>query len=324
MLSPATLRQLLDRHEADRAAATVVTAMFDRPYGYGRIVRNGGDISKVVEERDASESERAIREVNAGIYAFDVAPLFDAIRGIGAHNAQGEYYLPDLVSIYRRRGLSVSTVTVENPDEIRGINSRSELAEVAAVMRQTKNAELMAAGVTLVDPATTYISNDVTVGADTVIHPNVYLEGRTAIGQGCELHAGVRIVDSTLGDRVTVRNYCVIADSTVATGAMLGPFAHLRPASHVGEGAHVGNFVELKKSTLGAGSKASHLDVPRRRHHRRQRQHRRRHHHLQLRRPDQAADSDRGRRLHRQRLGPRRAGDRRRRRVRRRGFDDRR
>ena len=259
MLSPSTLRRLLDRHEADHAAATVLTAMFNRPYGYGRIVRNGGDISKVVEERDASESERAIREVNAGIYAFDVAPLFDAIRGIGAHNAQGEYYLPDLVSIYRRRGLSVSTVTVENPDEIRGINSRSELAEVAAVMRQTKNAELMAAGVTLVDPATTYISNDVTVGADTVIHPNVYLEGRTAIGQGCELHAGVRIVDSTLGDRVTVRNYCVIADSTVATGAMLGPFAHLRPASHVGEGAHVGNFVELKKSTLGAGSKASHL-----------------------------------------------------------------
>jgi bifunctional UDP-N-acetylglucosamine pyrophosphorylase/glucosamine-1-phosphate N-acetyltransferase len=197
--------------------------------------------------------------VNAGIYAFDVAPLFDAIRGIGPHNAQGEYYLPDLVSIYRRRGLGVSTVTVENPDEIRGINSRSELAEVAAVMRQTKNAELMAAGVTLVDPATTYISNDVTVGADTVIHPNVYLEGRTAIGQGCELHAGVRIVDSTLGDRVTVRNYSVIAESTVATGAMLGPFAHLRPASHVGEGAHVGNFVELKKSTLGPGSKASHL-----------------------------------------------------------------
>ncbi len=259
LLSPATLRALLDRHQADRAAATVVTATLDRPFGYGRIVRNGDVIAKIVEERDASESERAIREVNSGIYAFDLAVLFDAIRAIGAHNSQGEYYLPDLVGIYRRRGLGVSTVSVENPNEIRGINSRSELAEVAAIVRQTKNAELMAAGVTLVDPSTTYISNDVVVGADTVIHPNVYLEGRTVVGQGCELHAGVRIVDSTLGDRVTIRNYCVIAESTIAAGAFLGPFAHLRPASHVGEDAHVGNFVELKKSTLGPGSKASHL-----------------------------------------------------------------
>ena len=259
LLSGATLRALLARHEADQAAATVVTATLDRPYGYGRIVRNGAGIAKVVEQRDASDAEQAITEVNAGIYAFDLPPLFDAIRSIGAQNSQGEYYLPDLVGIYRRRGLAVSTVSVGDANEIRGINSRSELAEVAAIVRQTKNAELLAAGVTLVDPSTTYISSDVTVGADTVIHPNVYLEGRTVVGQGCELHAGVRIVDSTVGDRVTVRNYCVITDSTIAADAVLGPFAHVRPASHVGEGAHVGNFVELKRTTLGAGSKASHL-----------------------------------------------------------------
>jgi bifunctional UDP-N-acetylglucosamine pyrophosphorylase / glucosamine-1-phosphate N-acetyltransferase len=259
LLAVGTLRQLIERHQADQAAATVLTAMVERPYGYGRILRSAGRIARVVEERDASPAEGKIREINAGIYAFDIGPLFEALRGIASHNAQGEYYLPDLVSIYRKRRLTVSTVTVPNADEIRGINSRSELAGVARTVRQTKNEELMAAGVTLVDPATTYVDSDVDVGADTVIHPNVYLEGRTTIGRASEIHSGVRIVDSTLGDRVTVRNHSVITHSRVAADAELGPFAHLRPGSDVREGAFVGNFVELKKTTLGAGSKASHL-----------------------------------------------------------------
>jgi bifunctional UDP-N-acetylglucosamine pyrophosphorylase / glucosamine-1-phosphate N-acetyltransferase len=259
LLSVETLRQLVERHQADRAAATVVTAVVDRPYGYGRIVRSAGRIVRIVEERDASAAERQIREINAGVYAFDIGPLFEALRGIASQHAQGEYYLPDLVGIYRRRRKAVSTVTVPDADRIRGINSRSELAEVARTVRQTKNEELMAAGVTLVDPATTYVEPDVDVGADTVIHPNVYLEGRTTIGRASEIHSGVRIVDSTLGDRVTVRNHSIITDSKVASDAVLGPFAHLRPGSDVGEGAHVGNFVELKKTALGAGSKASHL-----------------------------------------------------------------
>jgi bifunctional UDP-N-acetylglucosamine pyrophosphorylase / glucosamine-1-phosphate N-acetyltransferase len=259
LLRAATLAQLVERHVADEAAATALTAIVERPYGYGRIVRHGGRITRIVEERDASETERCIKEVNSGVYVLALAPLFEALRGIASQNAQGEYYLPDLVGIYRRRRLPVSTITVPGADEIRGINSRSELAEVARIVRQTKNEELMAAGVTLVDPATTYVEPDVVVGADTVIHPNVYLEGRTTIGRASEVHSGVRIVDSTLGDRVTVRNHCIIADSTVAADAVLGPFAHLRPGSEVGEGAHVGNFVELKKTRLGAGSKASHL-----------------------------------------------------------------
>ncbi len=259
LLRPETLRRLLEVHRAEGAAATVLTAMATRPYGYGRIVRSGGRIARIVEERDASAAERKIKEINAGIYVFELAPLFPAMRKIAASNAQGEYYLTDLVGLYRRRHLAVETVVLEDTTEIRGINSRIELAEVAALVRQGKNEELMGRGVTIVDPATTYIEQDVEVGADTVIHPGVHLEGRTRVGAACEIHAGVRIVDSTIGDRVVVNNYCVITESTVATAARVGPFAHIRPGSEVGHDARVGNFVELKKTVLGEGSKANHL-----------------------------------------------------------------
>jgi bifunctional UDP-N-acetylglucosamine pyrophosphorylase / glucosamine-1-phosphate N-acetyltransferase len=222
-------------------------------------VRSGGRIARIVEERDASAAEREIREINSGIYAFDLAPLFPALRQIAAANAQGEYYLTDLVTIYRERGLLVETVQVDDPDEIRGINSRADLAEVSAIVRKNRNDDLMAAGVTLEDPATTYVGADVEVGPDTILHPGVSLEGRTRVGAGCEIHSGVRIVDSTLGDRVIVLNFCLITGSEVAAGVSIGPFAHLRPESRVGQGARIGNFVELKKTVLGAGSKANHL-----------------------------------------------------------------
>jgi bifunctional UDP-N-acetylglucosamine pyrophosphorylase/glucosamine-1-phosphate N-acetyltransferase len=259
MLSADTLQQLVDRHERMGASATVVTAVVDNPHGYGRIVRSGQRIARIVEERDASPAEREIHEINSGIYAFALDGLFDAIRGIAAENAQREYYLPDLVAIYRAKGLEVETLTVTNADEIRGINSRAELAETSRVMRERKNAALMAAGVTLEDPATTYVGSDVTVGPDTVLHPNVSLEGSTRIGAGCEIHSGARIVDSRIADGVTVLNHCVITQSTLDAGASVGPFAHLRAHSHVRERAKAGNFVELKNTALGAGSKAMHL-----------------------------------------------------------------
>jgi len=260
LLSSSTLQRLVSQHEEARAAATVVTAHLDRPYGYGRIVRADGQVARIVEERDASPAERTIHEINAGVYAFELEPLYPALHSIASQNSQGEYYLTDLITVYRRRKLPVASITVENAAEIRGINSRTELAEVGALVRQKKNEELMAAGVTLVDPATTYIDADVAVGRDTVIHPNVYLEGSTRIGAACEIHAGVRIVNSALGDHVTVLNYCVITDSVIDAEAQIGPFAHFRPGgSQVGKGAHIGNFVELKKTTMGAGSKASHL-----------------------------------------------------------------
>jgi bifunctional UDP-N-acetylglucosamine pyrophosphorylase / glucosamine-1-phosphate N-acetyltransferase len=259
LLSTETLRRLIAVHVEKGAAATLVTTILERPFGYGRIVREGGRVQRIVEERDASPEERAVREINAGVYAFDLGPLFDALKSIAPENAQGEYYLTDLVTVYRRRGLEVETLLVEDSRELQGINSRTELAEVSAVMRQARNEQLMAAGVTIEDPASTYIGPDVTVGADTVIHPNVYLEGRTTIGTACEIHANVRIVDSTIEDRATILNFCVITGSRVASGANVGPFSHLRPGSEVGEEAHVGNFVELKKTALGRGSKANHL-----------------------------------------------------------------
>jgi bifunctional UDP-N-acetylglucosamine pyrophosphorylase/glucosamine-1-phosphate N-acetyltransferase len=259
LLSPNTLRRLLATHRGSGAAATVVTATVDRPYGYGRVVRTRGRIVRIVEERDASPTQRQIKEINSGIYAFDLAPLFDALRGIASQNAQGEFYLTDLIAIYRRRKLTVETLLVENAQEIRGINSRSELAEVSRLVRQKKNEELMAAGVTFIDPATTYVDPEAQIAADTVLHPGVVIEGRTRIGTACEIQAYVRISDSEIGDRVTINSFCLISGAQVATGAALGPFAHLRPGTSVGEKAKIGNFVELKNTTLGARSKANHL-----------------------------------------------------------------
>lgn len=259
LLTAGTLRALVDTHREAGAACTVVTATLARPFGYGRIVRSGGRVARIVEERDASPREKAITEINSGIYAFDLAGVFDALEGVGRTNAQGEYYLPDLVAIYRRQKRVVATWPVANADEIRGINSRAELAEVSRMVRQQKNEELMAAGVTLVDPATTYVDADVVVGPDTVLHPCVFLEGSTRVGSACEIHSGSRLVNATIGDRVTVRNHSVVTDATVKAGAVVGPFAHLRPGTEVGEQARVGNFVELKKTTLGPGAKANHL-----------------------------------------------------------------
>ena len=259
LLTSGALRALLDTHVEAGAAATVLTANLPRPFGYGRIVRSGGRISKIIEERDASDAQRKITEINSGIYAFAIEPLFKALDSIRTANTQGEYYLPDLVAIYRKQRKPVITHTVQGADEIRGINSRTELAEVSKMVRQHKNEELMAAGVTLIDPATTYIDADVEVGSDTVIHPCVFLEGKTRIGAACEIHAGSRIVNSTIGDRVCVRNHTVISDSTLASGVVVGPFAHLRPGSEVAEDAHIGNFVELKKTVMGKGAKANHL-----------------------------------------------------------------
>jgi bifunctional UDP-N-acetylglucosamine pyrophosphorylase/glucosamine-1-phosphate N-acetyltransferase len=259
LLSAKTLKTLADRHESTGAAASIVTAIVDEPHGYGRVVRAGREIARIVEERDATTAEREIHEVNAGIYAFALDGLFEALAGIATANDQGERYLPDIVALYRKRGLGVEALTVTDADEIRGINSRLELAAVSRIARQTKNRALMVAGVTLEDPATTYVDPQVEVGPDTIVHPGVSLEGHTMIGTGCEIHSGVRIVDSHLGDRVTIHNNCVIVGSTVENEAAIGPFAHLRRDVIVSARARVGNFVELKNTVLGTGSKSMHL-----------------------------------------------------------------
>ena len=259
MLTAKTLKTLVQRHEAAGAAATVVTAVLEDPSGYGRIVRSGEQIARIVEERDATPAEREIREINSGIYVFALDGLFDAVRSIASTNAQNEFYLTDLVAVFRKRGQIVETLKVSDANEIRGINSRRELAEVSRAVRQQKALSLMADGVTIEDPATTYIDRDVTIGRDTVVHPCVFIEGRTTIGANCEIHSGVRLVDAQLGDRVVVHNHCVITNAKIADDAAVGPFAHLRNDADVREKARVGNFVELKKTVLGAGSKSMHL-----------------------------------------------------------------
>lgn len=259
LLTANTMKTLVDSHISREAAATVVTAVVEQPQGYGRIVRSGGQIARIVEERDATPGEREIREINSGIYAFALDGLADALRQVATGNAQREYYLPDLVAIYSGTGRRVETLSVLDADEIRGINSRMELEEVSRIVRSHKNHALMAGGVTIEDSATAFIDRDVAVGTDTIIHPGVSLEGTTTIGGGCEIHSGARIVDSRIGDGVIVYNHCVITGSTIAADARIGPFAHLRPNADVRAGAKVGNFVEIKNTVLGAGSKASHL-----------------------------------------------------------------
>jgi bifunctional UDP-N-acetylglucosamine pyrophosphorylase / glucosamine-1-phosphate N-acetyltransferase len=259
LLRAATVQTLLDHHVHTASAMTVLTACVDNPRGYGRIVRSGEGIARIVEEKDASSAEREIREINSGIYAFDLDGLFAAVHGIAAENAQREYYLTDLVQIYRQRGRTVETVAVADSSEVLGINSRSELAGVNRLMREAKNAQLMSDGVTIIDPATTYVDAAVQVGADTVLHPGVCLEGQTIIGSGCEIHSWVRLVDARIGNRTTILNHCVLTNVSVGHDVSVGPFAHLRNETVVGAGAKVGNFVEMKKTELGERSKAMHL-----------------------------------------------------------------
>ena len=260
LLQANTLSRLLDHHRARKAAATILTTDLSEPYGYGRIVRDaGGAVTRIVEERDASGDERKITEINSGIYAFDLAPLFSSIQQLATDNSQGEYYLTDLVAMYRQRGLTVETLNLDSPAELRGVNSRADLAELSAVVRQRRNQEAMLAGVTLEDPASTFIDADVQIGADTILGPGVVLQGGTQLGERCRIEAGTRISDSTVGSDVIVLDHSLILGSRVGHGARIGPFAHLRPDSVVGNEAHVGNFVELKKTTLGTKSKANHL-----------------------------------------------------------------
>ncbi len=259
LITKASLEQLVAVRREHRASLVVATADLADPSSYGRVVRSDGALLRIVEDRDATPAERAITEINSGIYAFALTSLFEALHGLGTSNAQGEYYLPELVDVYRKTGRVVLAEQLGDPDEIRGINTRAELAAAARLLQDRINGALMAAGVTLVDPATAYIGPDVTIGPDTIVHPFVFLEGRTAIGAQCELHAGTRVMGSTLGARVTVFNHTVISESKIGDDVHVGPFARIRPHTTLGARSHVGNFVEVKKSTVGDGTKIGHL-----------------------------------------------------------------
>ena len=259
LLSAETLERLVDHHESRGAAATVLTAIVDRPHGYGRVLRQGGKVKRIVEDRDATDDEKNIAEINTSVYCFDARRLWAALAEVRSDNDQGEYYLTDVIGILARGGSRVEAMPVADASEALGVNDRGQLAAVAAIQRRRIVERLMEGGVTILDPATAYIEDTVTIGADTVVYPNVVIEGTTSIGGGSVIGAGCQISGSRLDERVILKPYCVLTDSVVEEDAQLGPFCHLRPQSHIGARARVGNFVELKKSRLGRGAKANHL-----------------------------------------------------------------
>jgi len=256
-----TLSSFIDAfRKEDEPILSVLTTAVDHPSGYGRIVRNArGLLDRIVEEKDANEEERLIREINTGIYCVKASFLTEGLKEIQKENAQGEYYLTDLVEIARTRGLKCSAYQVKDPAEVMGINTRVDLAIANEVLRQEKVRDLMLSGVTVVDPRTAYVDRTVAVGRDTVLYPNCTLQGSTVIGQRCIIEPNVKISDSILGDEVTIRANCVITESKMENGVTIGPFAHLRPLTDVKTKAKIGNFVEVKKSVIGRGSKANHL-----------------------------------------------------------------
>jgi len=255
-----TLRSFIDTFWQNESILSVLTAVVENPFGYGRILRNPeGWLEKIVEERDASEVERLIREINTGIFCVKASFLIEGLKEIGQENAQGEYYLTDLVEIAGKRGSRCSAHIVADPMEVMGINTRVDLAIASEVLRQEKMRDLMLSGVTVVDPKTTYVDRTVEVERDTILYPNCTLQGRTRIGKRCIIEPNTKILDSMIGDEVTIRSNSVITESKIEEGVIIGPFAHLRPLSEVKTRAKIGNFVEVKKSVIGRGSKANHL-----------------------------------------------------------------
>ncbi len=264
MIRAETLAALVQQHRAHRgkgAACTILTVKLDDPIGYGRIVRDdAGLFDRIVEQKDATEEERKVKEINSGIYCFDTRKLYDALSSVKNENAQGEYYLTDVPTVLRERGEDIAIYHHSDPHEIEGINNRVQLADMERILSRRVIKRLMLDyGVTFIDPKNSYISEQTSIGRDTVIYPNVTIEGESSIGDGCTIRSGTRITNSKIGHAVEILDNCVITDSEIGNQCTVGPMAHLRGEAKLEEKAKVGNFVELKKTILGRGSKASHL-----------------------------------------------------------------
>ncbi|MBQ1914834.1 MAG: bifunctional UDP-N-acetylglucosamine diphosphorylase/glucosamine-1-phosphate N-acetyltransferase GlmU [Selenomonadaceae bacterium] len=259
LLTGELLKRLYDAHQEAGAKATVLTAIMPDPTGYGRIVHMAdGSVEKIVEHKDATEEERKIKEINSGIYCFEAKELFSALGEVKNDNAQGEYYLPDVLEILRKQGKKIWAVATEDYESTFGINSRSQLAQAEKILRHRKNEELMAEGVTLMDPDTTFIDADVRIGRDTVIYPFTWIEGKSVIGENCELGPNVRLQNVTIGNGVTGQ-FTYAHDAVIDDGVILGQFVHIRPDTHLMEKVKIGNFVEVKNSNVGKGTKLPHL-----------------------------------------------------------------
>jgi len=261
MIKADTLRKLIDHHNNARAACTILSVRLENPTGYGHIIRNQNDaFQKIVEHRDATEEQRLVKEINSGIYCFDAKELYRALRKVEPANDQGEYYLTDVAEIILAGGGTVSVYLHGDSREVSGINTRAELAEFENLIRRSAIRKLMIEdGVTFIDPSHAYISAEAQIGRDTIIYPNVTVEGKTIIGERCVILSGARITNSRLGNNVVVKDHSIVVDSLLESNSAVGPFAHLRMNAVLEEKATVGNFVEVKKSRLKRGTKAMHL-----------------------------------------------------------------
>ncbi|MEN8728995.1 MAG: bifunctional UDP-N-acetylglucosamine diphosphorylase/glucosamine-1-phosphate N-acetyltransferase GlmU [Desulfuromonadales bacterium] len=259
LLQKKTLQALIDHHRQHVACVTILTADMANPAGYGRIIRGAEGVDRIVEEKDATNSERQVREINTGIYLFRAPQVFSLLRDVDKCNAQGEYYLTDVVAAARQAGERVEALLIDDAEEAMGINDQVQLAESGGILRQRINDAHQRAGVSLIDPAATYIDADVTIGAGTVIHPGVHLRGRTKVGSGCEIEPGAVVTDCSIGDRVHIKPGSVLSESSVGNDCAIGPMAHLRPGTVLAGSNKIGNFVETKKAVIGEKSQASHL-----------------------------------------------------------------
>ncbi len=259
LLTADLLGRLHAAHREAGAAATVLTAKMADPGAYGRVIRDGaGRVAKIVEQKDASPAELAVNEINTGIYCFECQPLLAALDGLTCDNKQGEYYLTDVIGMFVAQGAKVWALTAEDDRDTLGINSRLQLAEAEKILRRRKLKELMDSGVTIMDPDSTFIDAGVSIAADTVIYPFTWLEGATTIGSGCAVGPNTRLTDTTVGDNTTI-HFSYAHECMVGNGVTVGPYVHLRPASALADGVKVGNFVEIKNSSVGRGSKVPHL-----------------------------------------------------------------
>lgn len=260
LLTAGTLERLIGFHREHAASLTVLTALMDNPGGYGRVVRDReGRVLRIVEQKDATPEEQAICEINSGIYCMESGFLLANIGLIGSDNAQNEFYLTDLVSMAVEQGRLCQALCSADADEIMGVNDRAQLAEASRILRRRINSELMSSGVSLVDPDHSYIDYGVSIGPDTLIHPNCTIGGSTVIGCGCTIESGVSIVDCGIGDDCHIKSGSVLEGAELKSDVSVGPMAHLRPGTVLHTHVKVGNFVETKKAVMGEGSKASHL-----------------------------------------------------------------
>ena len=259
LLTEGTIRRLLAKHRSTGSAVSLLTSVLENPFGYGRIIRDdSGALVRIIEEKDATPEERLIQESNPGIYCIQSEFLFQALDRLKPNNAQGELYLTDVIGLAVDDGKPVATEPVDG-DEVVGINSRADLAGLEGVLRQITVRRHLDAGVSFLDPTTVWIEADVTIGPDTVIGPMVQLRGQTKIGRDCTVDGNAFLVDAEIDDEVHLRSNVVLSECKVAKRSVVGPFSHLRPGADLGQDVHVGNFVEVKKSVVGNGTKANHL-----------------------------------------------------------------